>query len=78
MSTCNSLKDRLTDAIAGVQECLDSHYSITLDQVEELADLKDELELAQTDLEEASIKVDEIESVIDKSYDTQSNADTMR
>lgn len=78
MSTCGNLKDRVTDAIADVNDYLDRSYTITLDQVDELIDLKDSLEETQLNLEEASRKLDEVESILYNSEDVLSNADSMQ
>ena len=78
MSTCGNIKDRVTDAIAEVVTAMEQSYTITLDQVDDLVSLKDELEETQHNLDDASRKLDEIESILYNSEDVLSNADSMR
>ena len=78
MSTCGNIKDRVTDAIAEVMTAMEQSYTITLDQVDDLVGLKEDLEETQHSLDDASRKLDEIESIRYNSEDILSNADSMR
>ena len=78
MSTYGNLGQELADAISALQDCRDGYFSITLDQVDDLIQLKDEIDHSINELEKAERQLADISAIIEQSRDVVSNADSMR
>ena len=69
------VEQQISDKIGDVDEYLEKEYYITLDQLEDLQGVKDELESAKSTLEDQQYQMDEITSALEKAKDACSNAD---
>ena len=69
------VEEQINNEISDVDECLEQQYSITLDQLDDLQGVKDELESAKSTLDDIQYQMEEITSAISKSAEAISNAD---
>lgn len=69
------VEEQINNEISDVDECLEQQYSISLDQIDDLQNVKDELESAKSTLEEQQYQMEEITSAISKASEARSNAD---
>ena len=69
------VEQQIADKVTDVDEYLEKEYYITLDQLEDLQGVKDELESAKSTLEDQQYQMEEITSAISKSDEAISNAD---
>ena len=61
------VEEQINNEISDVDECLEQQYSITLDQLDDLQGVKDELESAKSTLDDIQYQMEEITSAISKS-----------
>ena len=69
------VEEQISDKIGDVDEYLEREYSITLDQLDDMQGVKDELESAKSTLDDLQYQMEEISTAIEKANDAQSNAD---
>ena len=69
------VEQQIADKVTDVDEYLEKEYYITLDQLEDLQGVKDELESAKSTLEDQQYQMEEITSALAKSDEAISNAD---
>ena len=59
------VEQQIADKVTDVDEYLEKEYYITLDQLEDLQGVKDELESAKSTLEDQQYQMDEITSALE-------------
>ncbi len=69
------VEQQIADKVTDVDEYLEKEYYITLDQLDDMQSVKDELESAKSTLEDQQYQMDEITSALAKSDEAISNAD---
>ena len=69
------VEQQIADKVSDVDEYLEKEYYITLDQLDDMQSVKDELESAKSTLEDQQYQMDEITSALAKSDEAISNAD---
>ena len=74
-SPVEQVEQQISDKIGDVDEYLEKEYYVTLDQLDDLQSVKDELESAKSTLEDQQYQMDEITSALENAKDACSNAD---
>ena len=69
------VEQQIADKVSDVDEYLEKEYYITLDQLDDMQSVKDELESAKSTLEDQQYQMEEITSALAKSDEAISNAD---
>ena len=74
-SPIDMVEEQIQGAITDIDAYLENSYYVTLDQLDDLSGVKEELETAKSSLEDAHMDIDKIQSAIQEGKDAGANAD---